>query len=65
MAWSFDDFDGYWEFLVRLAGGLAMTINKLPADEQNAVRLDVRDRLTAGKGGEFRLVGVTLNCVTS
>jgi ubiquinone/menaquinone biosynthesis C-methylase UbiE len=65
MAWSFDDFDGYWEFLIRLAGGLAMTINKLPAEEQKAVRLDVRERLTGGKEGELKLAGVTLNSVTS
>ena len=66
MAWTFDDFEGYWEFLVRLAGGLAVTINALPPEEQNAVRLEVHERLTAARGAEgFRLAGVTLNAVAS
>lgn len=66
MAWTFDDFDGYWEFLVRLAGALAVTINALPPEEQNAVRLEVQERLAAAKEGEgFRLAGVALNAVTS
>jgi hypothetical protein len=65
LSWSFDDFDGYWEFLVRLAGGLAMTINKLPPEEQNVVRLAVRERITVGDAGSFDLAGVTLNSVTS
>ena len=66
MAWSFDDFEGYWEFLVRLAGGLAVTINALPPEEQNAVRLEVHERLTAARGAEgFSLAGVTLNAVAS
>jgi hypothetical protein len=66
MAWTFDDFEGYWEFLVRLAGGLAVTINALPPEEQNAVRLEVYDRLAAANGAEgFHLSGVTLNAVTS
>src|SRR5262249_2591222 len=65
MSWRFDDFDGYWEFLVRLAGALAMTLNKLSSDEQKAVRSDVRERLAAGDEGGFDLSGVTLNSVTS
>jgi hypothetical protein len=66
MAWTFDDFDGYWEFLVRLAGGLAVTINALPLEEQQAVRSDVRARLAPAKArGGFRLGGVTLNALTS
>jgi SAM-dependent methyltransferase len=66
MAWTFDDFDGYWEFLVRLAGGVAMTINALPLEEQQAIRSDVRARLAAAKTGDgFRLDGVTLNALTS
>jgi SAM-dependent methyltransferase len=66
MAWTFDDFDGYWEFLVRLAGGLAVTINALPLEEQQAVRSDVRARLAAAKVRDgFRLDGVTLNALTS
>lgn len=66
MAWTFDNFDKYWEFLVRLAGGLAMTINALPPGEQEAVRSEVRERLAAAQEGEsFRLAGVTLNAVTS
>jgi SAM-dependent methyltransferase len=66
MAWTFDDFDGYWEFLVRLAGGLAVTINALPLEEQQAVRSDVRARFAAAKARDgFRLDGVTLNARTS
>jgi ubiquinone/menaquinone biosynthesis C-methylase UbiE len=65
MAWRFDDFDGYWEFLVRLAGSLAMTINKLPPDEQKAVRSDVRELLSVDDKDSFDLTGVTLNSVTS
>jgi hypothetical protein len=65
MAWRFDDFDGYWEFLVRLAGSLAMTINKLPPDEQKAVRSDVRELLSVDDKHSFDLTGVTLNSVTS
>jgi len=66
MAWTFDDFDGYWEFLVRLAGGLAVTINALPLEEQQAVRSDVRARLTAAKVRDgFHLDGVALNALTS
>jgi hypothetical protein len=65
MAWRFDDFDGYWEFLVRLAGSLAMTINKLLPDEQKAVRSDVRELLSVDDKDSFDLTGVTLNSVTS
>jgi ubiquinone/menaquinone biosynthesis C-methylase UbiE len=65
LSWSFDDFDGYWEFLVRLAGGLAMTISKLPPEEQKAVRSHVCECMTVGDAGSFNLAGVTLNSVTS
>jgi SAM-dependent methyltransferase len=66
MAWTFNDFDGYWEFLVRLAGGLAMTINALPPEEQEAVRSDVRQRLAGGQADAgYRLAGVALNAVAS
>jgi ubiquinone/menaquinone biosynthesis C-methylase UbiE len=65
MSWRFDGFDGYWEFLIRLAGGLAMTINKLPPEEQKAVRSEIRKRLDMDHQGSFGLAGMTLNSLTS
>ena len=66
MAWSFADFEGYWDFLVRLAGALAVTINRLPPEEQNWVRSAVHERLVATTGGaNLQLAGMTLNAATS
>jgi ubiquinone/menaquinone biosynthesis C-methylase UbiE len=66
LSWSFDDFDGYWDFLVRLAGGLALTINKLPPEEQRAVRSLVHERMSAAqREARFDLAGLTLNAATS
>jgi hypothetical protein len=43
-----------------------VTINALPLEEQQAVRSEVRARLTAAKTQDgFRLDGVTLNALTS
>jgi hypothetical protein len=42
-----------------------MTINKLPPDEQKAVRSDVRELLSVDDKHSFDLTGVTLNSVTS
>jgi hypothetical protein len=66
MNWSFADFDSYWDFLVRLAGALAVTIRRLPPEEQNAVRSLVHERLAAATGGpDLQLAGMTLNAATS
>jgi len=65
MSWRFEDFDGYWEFLICLAGALAMTINKLPPEEQRAVRSEVRKRLDVDDEDSFGLAGMTLNSLSS
>jgi ubiquinone/menaquinone biosynthesis C-methylase UbiE len=66
MNWSFADFDRYWDFLLRLAGALAVTIRRLPPEEQNAVRSLVLERLAAATGGpDLQLAGMTLNAATS
>jgi ubiquinone/menaquinone biosynthesis C-methylase UbiE len=66
MAFTFDDFDQYWDFLVRLAGALAMTIAALPADEQDAVRGDIREALGPLEvDGGYRLSGACQNAVAS
>src|SRR5262249_40100727 len=66
MAWTFESFEKYWEFLVRLAGALAIAINAMTPEEREAVRSEVRKRLAiADEKQDFRLAGVVLNAVTS
>jgi SAM-dependent methyltransferase len=66
MAFTFEDFDQYWDFLVRLAGALAMTIAALPADEQDAVREAIREAVgSLEAAGGYRLSGACLNAVAS
>jgi ubiquinone/menaquinone biosynthesis C-methylase UbiE len=36
--WRFTEADGFWEMLTRMAGPLALVINALPNDEQQATR---------------------------
>jgi hypothetical protein len=38
ITWRFDDFDGYWDFLVDMAGAISMRIAALPEDQQRPLR---------------------------
>lgn len=43
LEFSYRDFDDFWDFLVRLAGALAVVINPLPDDERAATRAAMID----------------------
>jgi SAM-dependent methyltransferase len=62
MGLTFDSFDQYWDFLVRLAGALAMTIATLPGLEREAVRDAVWEALgPLESNGGYRFSGACLN----
>jgi hypothetical protein len=64
MQWPFDSFDDYWAFVLEKVGMLAMVIEALPGEEQEAVRASVRDALGSRADGSFQLAGLCLNVST-
>jgi SAM-dependent methyltransferase len=64
MRWPFDSFDDYWGFTLDAAGALSMVIERLPADEQEAVKRSVREALGQSATGAFELEGLCLNAST-
>jgi SAM-dependent methyltransferase len=47
---SFADIDEYWEFMTRIAGAIAIVLDRLGNDERERVRADVAERVTAFEG---------------
>ena len=43
LEFPFRDFDDIWDFLIRLAGPLALVINALPQDERGATRAEIME----------------------
>lgn len=48
----FDSFDDYWRLESSVAGPLALLIASLPADEVDAVRVDLERRLASFRSGD-------------
>lgn len=65
LTYDFGDFDGYWRFIIELAGGTAVALRAMPDEEREAVRERVA-RATSGLRSEdgLSLRGVALNAVT-
>jgi ubiquinone/menaquinone biosynthesis C-methylase UbiE len=62
VCWRFEDFDAYWRYVTELAGGIAMTMQAMPATDREAVRTLV-ERATRGYrvNGSLDLPGMALN----
>lgn len=57
----FAGVDGYWDYLKRAAGAIAMVLNRLGAEEQTRVRDDIAERLgTVGVSGQIELPAMSL-----
>jgi ubiquinone/menaquinone biosynthesis C-methylase UbiE len=60
--WRFEDFDGYWRYVMELAGGIAMVLQAMPETDREAVR-----KLVERAAADYRvdcgleLPGVALN----
>jgi SAM-dependent methyltransferase len=66
VTWAFDSFDGYWKFVSKTAGSLALAIAALPEDEREDVRETLRERTTQFESdGSFAPSGLCWNCVAS
>ena len=62
VVWTFADGEELWRFVTELAGGLALVIRGLPADEQLRVRSDVeRASEPLRSNGGYEMPGLTLN----
>jgi ubiquinone/menaquinone biosynthesis C-methylase UbiE len=48
--WPFADFDGYWRFLIELAGALAPRIAALSEEDRSAYRLRLEEGVEAYRG---------------
>ena len=44
---SFADSDEYWEFMTRIAGAIAIVLDRLSDDERDRVRTEISERVTA------------------
>jgi ubiquinone/menaquinone biosynthesis C-methylase UbiE len=60
--WRFEDFDGYWRYVMELAGGIAMVLQAMPETDREAVR-ELVERAAADYrvDGGLELPGVALN----
>jgi SAM-dependent methyltransferase len=59
--WTFEDFDGYWNFLLDLAGPIATVINGLEEDQRAQVRETMeRNAESVRDGGGYVFPGVAL-----
>lgn len=64
--WSFDDFEGYWEYQSDLSGQMARLMAELPAEEMAAVKQDVLAQAENYRSGNgFTFPGRTVNVVAS
>ncbi len=64
MLWPFPSFADYWAFMLDYAGALAMVIDQLSSEQQEAVKRSVRDALGDTATGAFELGGLCLNAST-
>jgi hypothetical protein len=63
---TFDDFDGFWRYLIELAGGIAPVLRGLAEDDRATMRELVRtaaEPYATRRGYDFP--GLCLNAVTS
>lgn len=62
VSWRFADFDGYWRYVMELAGGIAVVLQTLPDTDREAIRAMV-ERAVDGFRTDGRLAppGVVLN----
>lgn len=64
--YRFEDFDAYWRFLDELAGGIALVLERLSADELAQVREATEQRAEPFRSnGGYVMPGVALNAVAS
>jgi SAM-dependent methyltransferase len=64
--YRFDDFDDYWNFLDELAGGIALVLERLSADELARVRTMTEEEAQPFlSNGGYVMSGVALNAVAS
>jgi len=49
-SWPFTDADDYWDFLLRVAGAIAMVLDRLDEDERMRVREQISERLAPFEG---------------
>jgi SAM-dependent methyltransferase len=65
--WHFDDFEGYWNFLGDLAGGIAMVLATLTDEQRAQVRDTIEQNAQAFRqdDGGYVLPGVAVNAVAS
>jgi hypothetical protein len=67
LAWRFDDFEAYWNFLREQVGVVSMGIEKLSDEERAAVRATIERNADAFRHDEGFLVfpGLAVNAVAS
>jgi ubiquinone/menaquinone biosynthesis C-methylase UbiE len=59
--WTFDDLDGYWDFITHAAGGVTIVLDRLEHDERERVAEEIRGRAAAFAGSRgVQLPGVSL-----
>lgn len=66
VSWRFEDFDAYWNFLLNLAGAIAVAIAALPEGEQRALRGRIEEAVEPYRmNGGYELPGLAQNTLAA
>jgi ubiquinone/menaquinone biosynthesis C-methylase UbiE len=66
LTWRFEDFEGYWTFLIELAGGLAPRIAALTDEDRGIFRSRLREAMEPYRsGGGYAVPGLTQNTLAT